>query len=199
MSLRLRGRMGAELPSPYAGDYLMALPLQGGAMPCGERGAATHAPAFAQAAGRGIKRASTPLDASSASPPGARATGPALGAVVDGCPPGLTLSEGDIQPFLDKRRPGQSRFTTQRQEPDQVRILSGIFEGRTTGTPIALRSSTMSTSAPRTIRKSPRPIVPAMPIMPMTRNTAFATIAAAAGARRARRRRGWRRARWRGW
>ncbi|WP_213981527.1 chorismate synthase [Sphingomonas sp. dw_22] len=64
--------------------------------------------------------------------------GPALGAVVDGCPPGLTLSEADIQPFLDKRRPGQSRFTTQRQEPDQVRILSGIFEGRTTGTPIAL-------------------------------------------------------------
>ncbi|WP_163362682.1 chorismate synthase, partial [Escherichia coli] len=55
-----------------------------------------------------------------------------------GCPAGLTLSEGDIQPFLDKRRPGQSRFTTQRQEPDQVRILSGIFEGRTTGTPIAL-------------------------------------------------------------
>jgi len=64
--------------------------------------------------------------------------GPALGAVVDGCPPGLSLSEGDIQPFLDKRRPGQSRFTTQRQEPDQVRILSGMFEGRTTGTPIAL-------------------------------------------------------------
>jgi len=64
--------------------------------------------------------------------------GPALGAVVDGCPPGLNLSERDIQPFLDKRRPGQSRFTTQRQEPDQVRILSGVFEGRTTGTPIAL-------------------------------------------------------------
>jgi chorismate synthase len=64
--------------------------------------------------------------------------GPALGAVVDGCPPGLGLSEADIQPFLDKRRPGQSRFTTQRQEPDQVRILSGVFEGRTTGTPISL-------------------------------------------------------------
>ncbi|MDT8759177.1 chorismate synthase [Sphingomonas psychrotolerans] len=64
--------------------------------------------------------------------------GPALGAVVDGCPPGLELSEGDIQPLLDKRRPGQSRFTTQRQEPDQVRILSGVFEGRTTGTPISL-------------------------------------------------------------
>ncbi|MBO9714703.1 chorismate synthase [Sphingomonas sp.] len=64
--------------------------------------------------------------------------GPALGAVVDGCPPGLALSEADIQPFLDKRRPGQSRFTTQRQEPDQVRILSGVFDGRTTGTPISL-------------------------------------------------------------
>ncbi|MGN6622003.1 MAG: chorismate synthase [Sphingomonas sp.] len=64
--------------------------------------------------------------------------GPALGAVVDGCPPGLALSEDDIQPWLDKRRPGTSRFTTQRREPDQVRILSGVFEGRTTGTPISL-------------------------------------------------------------
>ena len=64
--------------------------------------------------------------------------GPALGAVVDGCPPGLTLSEADIQPFLDARRPGTSRFTTQRREPDQVRILSGVFDGRTTGTPISL-------------------------------------------------------------
>jgi chorismate synthase len=64
--------------------------------------------------------------------------GPALGAIVDGCPPGLTLSETDIQPWLDKRRPGTSRFTTQRREPDSVRILSGVFEGRTTGTPISL-------------------------------------------------------------
>jgi chorismate synthase len=64
--------------------------------------------------------------------------GPAIGAVVDGCPPGLMLTEADIQPFLDKRRPGQSRFTTQRQEPDQVRILSGVFEGLTTGTPVSL-------------------------------------------------------------
>jgi chorismate synthase len=64
--------------------------------------------------------------------------GPALGAVVDGCPPGLPLSDTDLQPFLDKRRPGTSRFTTQRQEPDAVRILSGVFEGRTTGTPISL-------------------------------------------------------------
>ncbi|MDE1895674.1 MAG: chorismate synthase [Rhodospirillales bacterium] len=64
--------------------------------------------------------------------------GPAIGAVVDGCPPGVELSEADIQPFLDKRRPGQSRFTTQRQEPDQVRVLSGVYEGKTTGTPISL-------------------------------------------------------------
>lgn len=64
--------------------------------------------------------------------------GPAIGAVVDGCPPGLALSEADIQPFLDKRRPGTSKFTTQRQEPDQVRILSGVFDGKTTGTPISL-------------------------------------------------------------
>jgi chorismate synthase len=64
--------------------------------------------------------------------------GPAIGGVVDGCPPLLPLTEADIQPWLDKRRPGQSKFTTQRQEPDQVRILSGVFEGVTTGTPISL-------------------------------------------------------------
>ena len=64
--------------------------------------------------------------------------GPAIGAVVDGCPPGIALDETAIQPWLDKRRPGTSRFTTQRREPDQVRILSGVFEGRTTGTPISL-------------------------------------------------------------
>jgi len=69
--------------------------------------------------------------------------GPAIGCVVDGCPPGITLSEADIQPYLDKRRPGQSRFTTQRQEEDKVRILSGVFDNGTgeqvtTGTPISL-------------------------------------------------------------
>ena len=63
--------------------------------------------------------------------------GPALGATVDGCPPGVALDEAWIQQFLDRRRPGTSKFTTQRQEADQVRILSGVFEGRTTGTPIA--------------------------------------------------------------
>jgi chorismate synthase len=64
--------------------------------------------------------------------------GPAIGVVVDGCPPGIELSESDIQPWLDRRRPGTSRFTTQRREPDEVRILSGVFEGKTTGTPISL-------------------------------------------------------------
>jgi chorismate synthase len=64
--------------------------------------------------------------------------GPALGCIVDGCPPGLALSESDIQGDLDRRRPGRNKHTTQRNEPDQVRILSGVFEGRTTGTPIGL-------------------------------------------------------------
>ncbi|HEY3487759.1 MAG TPA: chorismate synthase [Gammaproteobacteria bacterium] len=64
--------------------------------------------------------------------------GPALGCVVDGCPPGLAISEADIQTDLDRRRPGKSRHTTQRREPDAVKILSGVFEGKTTGTPIAL-------------------------------------------------------------
>ncbi|MEE4109398.1 MAG: chorismate synthase [Halieaceae bacterium] len=64
--------------------------------------------------------------------------GPALGAIVDGCPPGLELSSADLQPDLDRRKPGTSRFTTQRREGDEVRILSGVFEGVTTGTPIGL-------------------------------------------------------------
>jgi chorismate synthase len=64
--------------------------------------------------------------------------GPALGCIVDGCPPGMSLSVEDLQRDLDRRKPGTSRFTTQRQEADEVRILSGVFEGRTTGTPIGL-------------------------------------------------------------
>ena len=64
--------------------------------------------------------------------------GEAIGCVIDGCPPRIPLSEADIQPFLDRRRPGQSKYTTQRQEADQVRILSGVYQGITTGTPIAL-------------------------------------------------------------
>ena len=64
--------------------------------------------------------------------------GPALGCIVDGCPPGLELDEQDLQQDLDRRKPGKSRHTTQRREADEVRILSGVFEGRTTGTPIGL-------------------------------------------------------------
>jgi chorismate synthase len=64
--------------------------------------------------------------------------GPAIGCVIDGCPPGMVLSEADIQPDLDRRRPGTSRHVTQRNEPDAVEILSGVYEGRTTGTPICL-------------------------------------------------------------
>lgn len=64
--------------------------------------------------------------------------GPALGCIVDGCPPGLELCEQDIQQELERRKPGQSRYTTQRRETDQVKILSGVFEGKTTGTPIGL-------------------------------------------------------------
>ena len=64
--------------------------------------------------------------------------GPAIGCVVDGVPPRIPLSEADIQPYLDRRKPGQSRYTTQRQEADSVKILSGTFEGQTTGTPISL-------------------------------------------------------------
>ncbi len=64
--------------------------------------------------------------------------GPALGCIVDGCPPGMPLAEADIQKDLERRRPGKSRHTTQRREPDTVRILSGVFEGLTTGTPIGL-------------------------------------------------------------
>ncbi len=64
--------------------------------------------------------------------------GPAIGCTVDGCPPGIALTEADIQPWLDRRKPGQNKYTTQRQEADEVRILSGVFEGVTTGTPIQL-------------------------------------------------------------
>ena len=64
--------------------------------------------------------------------------GAGIGVVIDGCPAGLPLSEADIQAFLDRRKPGQSKYTTKRQEGDQVEILSGVFEGQTTGTPISL-------------------------------------------------------------
>jgi chorismate synthase len=85
--------------------------------------------------------------------------GPGLGAVVDGCPAGLDLSEADIQHELDKRRPGQSEVTTPRAESDQVEILSGVFEGRTTGMPIAMlvRNKGADSSAYEAIKDLPRP------------------------------------------
>ena len=64
--------------------------------------------------------------------------GPAIGCVVDGCPPNVSINEADIQKELNKRKPGQSKFTTQRKEDDKVNILSGVFEGKTTGTPISM-------------------------------------------------------------
>ena len=64
--------------------------------------------------------------------------GPAIGCVIDGCPPNIPLTEKDIQADMDRRRPGQSKFTTQRKEPDKAIILSGVFEGKTTGTPISI-------------------------------------------------------------
>ena len=64
--------------------------------------------------------------------------GPAIGCVIDGCPPNIQLNEKDIQKFLDKRKPGTSKFVTQRKEDDKVTILSGVFNGKTTGTPISL-------------------------------------------------------------
>lgn len=73
--------------------------------------------------------------------------GPAIGVVIDGCPPLIPLSESDIQPWLDARKPGQSIFTTQRQEEDKVKILSGVFEGMTTGTPISLLIENADTRA----------------------------------------------------
>jgi chorismate synthase len=85
--------------------------------------------------------------------------GPAIGAVIDGCPPGIALNEADIQPWLNRRRPGGSRFTSARREPDQVQILSGVFEGRTTGTPIGLTIANVD-QRPADYGKEPPPYRP---------------------------------------
>ncbi len=105
--------------------------------------------------------------------------GKALGAVVDGCPAGLSLNEEDIQKFLDRRKPGQSRYTTARKEGDLVEILSGVFEGKTTGTPISLivrntdqRSGITATSL--------TPIVRDMPILRLMPNMVSVITAEAA-------------------
>ena len=90
--------------------------------------------------------------------------GKGVGVVVDGCPAGLSLCEEDIQKFLNRRKPGQSKFTTPRKEDDSVEILSGVFEGKTTGTPISLM---VRTSSPRITVKLHPIIVRDMLITPL--------------------------------
>jgi chorismate synthase len=108
--------------------------------------------------------------------------GPAIGCVIDGCPPGMDLSEADIQPDLDRRRPGTSKFVTQRNEPDAVQILSGVYQGKTTGTPICLLITT-PTSAARTTATSCKPSARATPTTATGASTASATRAAVAALR----------------
>lgn len=103
--------------------------------------------------------------------------GLALGCIVDGVPPGIPLTEADLQHDLDRRRPGTSRYTTQRREPDQVKILSGVFEGVTTGTSIGLLIEN-TTSVLRITAQLRTFSVQAMPITPTNKNTVCATIAA---------------------
>ena len=104
--------------------------------------------------------------------------GKAIGAVIDGCPAGLPLCEADIQPYLDRRKPGSGKYVTQRKEADEVQILSGIFDGKTTGTPISLLVyNTSQRSSDYT--ESPRTTAPDMQTTPLMKNTAFVTIAAA--------------------
>ncbi len=112
--------------------------------------------------------------------------GPALGCVVDGCPPGLELCEADLQVDVDRRRPGTSQFTSQRHEPDTVRILSGRIRGQDHRHADRHCWSQTKISARATTRRSRTAFAPDMPTTPINRNTAFATIAAAAAPRRAR-------------
>lgn len=104
--------------------------------------------------------------------------GLALGCIVDGVPPGIPLTEADLQHDLDRRRPGTSRYTTQRREPDQVKILSGVFEGVTTGTSIGLliENTDQRSQDYGAIKDLFRP---ATPITPTSKSMVCATIAAA--------------------
>ena len=102
--------------------------------------------------------------------------GKAIGVVVDGCPAGLPLGESDIQKLLDRRKPGQSRFTTQRKEGDEVEILSGVFEGKTTGTPISM---IVRISVPKTTPISLPVSARDMPTTHLRKNTDSAITAAA--------------------
>jgi len=111
--------------------------------------------------------------------------GPALVAIVDGCPPGLELSLEDLQRDLDRRKPGTSRHTTQRQEDDVVEILAGVFEGKTTGCAIGLLIR-IPIRSPRITRRSRMSSARPMPITPISTSTASATTVAVAAARLAR-------------
>ena len=113
--------------------------------------------------------------------------GGGVGVVIDGCPPRISLSEADIQRELDRRRPGQSAIVTPRQEADRCEILSGVFEGQTFGTPIAIlvRNEDARPEAYREMKETP--FAPRTPTSPTRRNTASATGRAAAAPRRARR------------
>lgn len=113
--------------------------------------------------------------------------GPAIGVVVDGVPPRIPLTEGQVQERLDRRRPGQSRFTTQRQEADQIKILSGVFDGLTTGTPIGMVIENTDQRS-RDYGEILDRYRPGMPIMPIRPNMASATTAAAAARPPAKRR-----------
>jgi len=113
--------------------------------------------------------------------------GPAIGCVIDGCPPGLALEPADFRADLERRATGRSRWTSQRREADEVEILSGVHEGRTTGTPIALLIRNVDAGR-RTTATSRTRSAPAMPTTPTGRSTASAIRAAAAARPRAKRR-----------
>ena len=114
--------------------------------------------------------------------------GPAIGATVDGCPPGVAIDEAMIQHWLDRRKPGQNKFTTQRREADEVRILSGTFEGKTTGTPVQLMIENTDQRS-RTTAISRTSSAPVTPTSPTTRNTVSVTIVVADVLRLVKRRR----------
>lgn len=98
--------------------------------------------------------------------------GPAIGGVVDGCPPGLSLSEADLQLDLDRRKPGTSKFVTQRKEDDEIEILSGVFEGKTTGAPIGLLLE-IKINVARIIRKLKKHLDRGMQTLPTNKNMAL--------------------------
>ncbi|MGC3991589.1 MAG: chorismate synthase [Chthoniobacteraceae bacterium] len=106
--------------------------------------------------------------------------GPALGCVVDGCPPGLELTEADLQVDLDRRKPGTSQFTTQRREDDLVKILSGVFEGKTTGTSHRPADREHRPEIQGLLRDQATNSARPTPTTPTSRNTVFAITAVAA-------------------